>query len=237
MNKSKILIGLILLLYALFIIFQLIGYGTIADNIRCFIFPTVAVVYFLTVKKKSTFFTLFLVFYSVSDILYLFSDFIGYRTDYFIGNYLYITAYTMLLIKICKSISLVHVLKNLKIHLLVLLLLNIYIVYVLQVIIDQRIAQQGHEYLVEMLYNIVILLLLTTSLLNYFYRDNKKSLYLFVGSLCIVFSEVISVAYLYVAKKELLDFFALSLALLAFYFFYQQSKLENSEELNNVLTH
>jgi len=128
-----------------------------------------------------------------------------------------------------------HLLKNLKMHSLVLLILNIYIVYVLQMIIDQRIPEGGHGYVLEMLYNSVILLLLSTSLLNYFYRDNKKSLYLFIGSLCIVFSEVISVAYLYVTKQELLDFFALSLALLAFYFFYQQSKINNTQRSSNAI--
>lgn len=234
MNKSKILIGLVLLLYLLYVVFQLSGLEPIAEKVRCFIFPVIALTYFLFVKEKSVFFALFLVFYALSDILYIFSDSIGHEIDYFIGNYLYILAYIMLLIKICKSISLIHLLKNLKIHTLVLLILNIYIVYVLQVIINQRIGE-GHGYVLEMLYNTVTLLLLSASLLNYFYRDNKKSLYLFIGSLCIVFSEVISVAYLYVTKQELLDFFALSFALLAFYFFYQQSKIKNTQHSNNAI--
>jgi len=235
MNKSKILIGLVLLLYLLYVVFQISGFVVMAEKVRCFIFPVVALTYFLSVRRRSVLFALFMVFYSVSDILYIFSDSIGNEIDYYIGNYLYILAYIMLLIKICKSISFMHLLKNLKMHSLVLLILNIYIVYVLQMIIDQRIPEGGHGYVLEMLYNSVILLLLSTLLLNYFYRDNKKSLYLFIGSLCIVFSEVISVAYLYVTKQELLDFFALSLALLAFYFFYQQSKINNTQRSSNAI--
>ncbi|MBU3822558.1 hypothetical protein KO566_10830 [Flavobacteriaceae bacterium XHP0103] len=231
MNKSKILIGLVLLLYLLYVGFQLSGYGLVAEKVRCFIFPIVTITYFVSIKKKSLFLTLFMILYSLSDILYIFSDSIGNKIDYYVGNYLYILAYVMLLIKVCKSISLLHVLKNLKIHTLVLLVLNVYIIYVLQIIIDKRIAE-GYGYIVEILYNTVILLLLSASLLNYFYRDSKKALFLFLGSLCIVFSEVISVAYLYVTKQGLLDFFALSLALLAFYFFYQQSKLKNTNRVN-----
>lgn len=234
MNKSKILVGLVLLIYALFVIFQFSGHELIAFNLRSLIFPIVALIYFVCVKEKSMFFILFLIFYSLSELLAIISDKLNPGVDYLLGNSLYILAYLMLFIKICKSISLMHVLKNFKIHLLVLTALNIYIVYVMQIIIDP-LVKLSYEYFVELIYNIVMLLLLSSSLINYFYRDNKKSLYLFVGSLCIVFSEVISVAYLYVAKQDLLNFIAVSLALIAFYFFYQQSKLDNEEPINNML--
>lgn len=234
MNKSKILVGLVLLIYTLFAIFQFSGYELIAFNLRSLIFPFVALTYFVCVKEKSMFFILFLIFYSLSELLAMISDVLSYSVDYFLGNSLYILAYLMLFIKICTSISLIHVLKNFKIHLIVLTALNVYIVYVLQVIIDPHV-ELNYEYFVELVYNIVMLLLLSSSLLNYFYRDNKKSLYLFIGSLCIVFSEVISVAYLYVAKQDLLNFIAVSLALLAFYFFYQQSKLDNEEPINMLI--
>lgn len=234
MNKSKILVGLVLLVYALFVIFEFRGDDLVAFNLRSLIFPFVALTYFICVKEKSIFFILFLFFYSLSELLAIISDKLNPSVDYFLGNSLYILAYLMLFIKICKSISLIHVLKNFKIHLLVLTALNIYIVYVLQVIINPHVAL-NYEYFIELVYNIVMLLLLSSSLINYFYRDNRKSFYLFVGSLCIVFSEVISVAYLYVAKQDLLNFIAVSLALLAFYFFYQQSRLDNEEPINMLI--
>jgi hypothetical protein len=231
MYKSKVLVGFVLLLYALFIVFQFSGNDLIAKNLRSLIFPAVALTYFLCTKEKSIFFVLFLIFYSLSDILSFFLYRISNQVDYFVGNSLYILAYLMLFIKICRSIKVIHVLKNFKIHLIVLTALNIYIIYVLQLIINPHI-ELSHEYFVEIIYNVVMLLLLSSSLLNYFYKDNRKSLYLFIGSLCVVFSEVISVAYLYVAKQSMLNFIATTLALLAFYFFYQQSKLDDTEDLN-----
>jgi hypothetical protein len=234
MYKSKVLVGFVLLIYILFVVFQFSGSDLIAQNLRSLIFPAVALTYFLCTKEKSIFFVLFLVFYSLSELLDLISNKINYDVYYLLGNLLYISSYLMLFIKICKSINLWHVIKNYKIHLVVLTVLNIYIVYVLQIIIDPHL-EFSYEYFIEMGYNIMMLLLLSSSLLNYFYRDNKKSLYLFIGSLCIVFSEVISVAYLYVTKQNLLSFLAVSLALLAFYFFYQQSKLDNEESINNIL--
>lgn len=232
MNKSKILVGLVLAIYALFVIFQLTGNELIAIKLRSFILPSVALTYFLCSKERSIYFALFFIFYSASDILFLASRYlhISFKIDYYLGNILYILAYGALFIKICKSISLMHVFKNLKIHLLVLTALNIYIIYVLQVITDPITTIAGGYY-VEFTYNLVMLLLLSASLINYFYRDNKKSLYIFLGSLCIVFSEVISVAYLYVAKQGLLSLLSTSLALLAFYFYYQQTKFDNTSDV------
>lgn len=234
MNKSKVLVGIILLFYLLFVVFQFSGSDLIAQNLRALIFPSIGLAYFLCAKDKSIFFSLFLIFYSLSDIMVIVSDQISYEVDYYLGNSLYIIAYGTLLFKVCKSINLIHILKNFKIHLIVLTALNIYIATVLQLIIDPN-RELNNEYILETIYNVVILLLLSGSLLNYFYRDNKKALYLFIGSLCIVFSEVINVAYLYVTKQSLLNFIATSLALLAVYFLYQQTKIENTEEVDMLI--
>jgi len=229
MNKFKLLASFVLLVYVLFVVFQFSGSNLIAQNLRSLIFPLVALTYFLCTKDKSIFFVLFLILYSLSDILSLFLY--DKHVDYLVGNLLYILAYIMLLIEICKFINLPHILKNFKVHLIVLTALNIYIVYILQLITDPHILV-SYEYFIEIIYNVVMLLLLSSSLLNYFHKGNKKSLYLFVGSLCVVFSEVINVAYLYVAQQSLLNFISTTLGLLAFYFLYQQSTYDNTEDMN-----
>jgi hypothetical protein len=145
-------------------------------------------------------------------------------------------AYTCLILEICKSVCLFHVLRNYKIHILVLTVLNIYIVYVLQVIINSVIAETS-EYYVELTYNIVMFLLLSMALINYFYRDNLKSLYLFLGSLCLVFGEVIWVAYTYISERNLLNVLSTTLFVIAIYFFYKQSLLihEDREEAHMLI--
>src|SRR5690606_4564060 len=90
MNKSKILVGLVLLIYALFAIFQFNGYELIAFNLRSLLFPFVALTYFVSVKEKSLFFILFLILYSLSELLAIISDKLSYSVDYFLGNSLYI---------------------------------------------------------------------------------------------------------------------------------------------------
>ncbi|WP_303318975.1 hypothetical protein Q4Q34_19555 [Flavivirga abyssicola] len=231
MYKSKVLVGCVLLVYVLFAINEFNGNDTLSFNLDCLITPLIALIYVIFVRRKNIFFLLFILCYSISDLMGIVIFYISDGKegnlkdfDYFVGNVLFIFAYVFLIIKISKSLNLFYVLKNFKIHLIVLTVLNIYLVYVLQVILSINI---GDGYYLEMAYNIVMLILLSVALLNYFYRDNKKSLYLFIGALCIVFSEVMQVAYFYIAQRSLLNFISTTLTLVAFYFFYQQAKLLN----------
>lgn len=223
--KCKIWTGIVLAIYILFVLLQLNDKGFFADAAKSFILPVITLIYFLTVKNKPLFFTLFLILYSISDLTVFVEPYMSFVMSYYIGNTLYILAYLFLVIEICKSISLFYIIKNFKIHMVVLISLNIYIGYVLQVVVNPYV-DKANEYYVEIVYNFVMLALLSVSLLNYFYRDNVKALYLFLGSLCIVFAEVIWVAYTYISERNLLSIVSTTLYLVAFYFFYKQSKLE-----------
>ncbi len=233
MYKSKVLIGFVVLCYLLFAIFEFSGNEILAFYFNSLIVPLITILYVFFIKRKSKLFLMFLVCYSLSDILGIIIDRMPYDEsqklydfEYYIGNALYIASYLFLIIKISKSLDFNYVLKKLKIHLIVLTVLNIYLLYVLHTIINPNTVLESDSYL-ETVYNLVLLTLLSLALLNYFYRDNKKSFYLFIGALCIVFSEVIDVAYIYIAQRCILNFLSTTLALSAFYFFYQQSKLLN----------
>ncbi len=234
MYKSKVLMGFVILAYLLFVVFQITGHDSLSNTFRYLIMPLIAVAYFFNTETKRTlFFSLFFICYSVSDLLGIASNYIDVEVEYFIGNALYILAYLFLLLEVCRSICIIHVLKNFKIHLLVLTGLNIYIAYVLLIIVKPY--TYFSEYLVEIIYNIVMLLLLSASLINYFYKDDKKSLLLFIGSLCIVFSEVIGIAYMYISEKELLNFLATTLSLFAFYSYYLQARIEHEKVKKIIL--
>ncbi|MDO7172847.1 hypothetical protein [Mariniflexile sp. AS56] len=225
MNKLKVLAFLGLLLYILSISFRLNDEDVIADGFKSIIFPVVTLLYFITVKRKSLLFTLFLVCYSMSDLMSFIAPYIPHELYYFSANTLCILAYSFLVIEVLKSISLMYVFKNYKIHLTVLTILNIYIIYVLQTIVDPF-TGTSNGYYFELVYNIMMLMLLSITLLNYFYKDNLKSLYLFIGALSMVFGEVIWVANAYISERHLLSIISTTLYVLALFFFYRQSKLE-----------
>jgi hypothetical protein len=84
------------------------------------------------------------------------------------------------------------------------------------------------DYSIEVFYNIVVMLLLTVTLVNYISRDSKKAMNLLIGSLCIVFSEVMQVAYFYVSEKNVLNVTYSVLLIFAFCFFYIQAGMNYS---------
>tara|TARA_R110000868_G_scaffold150050_8_gene372881 strand:+ start:269 stop:988 length:720 start_codon:yes stop_codon:yes gene_type:complete len=236
------LVSFVLILYVLFVVFEFSGKYDLSFYFDSLIIPAITLIYLLFVKKKNTYFLLFLVFYTIGDLFFLLIDFLPVEDtfmvknmDYYVGNSIFIIAYLFLFFKIIKSVCFFHIIKNHKIHLLVLTVLNIYLIYVLQVIVKPNVLLSMGYYF-ELIYNIVTLLLLTVALLNYFYRDNKKALYLFLGVLCLVFSEVIDIAFIYIAQRSVLSIIATSLSLVAFLFLFEQSKLLNkSREEENYM--
>jgi len=233
MLKSKVLVGLVIICYILYTVFEFSGNEMNAIIFHSSIVPLITIIYILSIKRKDLFFLLFLVFFSLSNIYDTVSYIIAvnnfadiYYISYYLANSLYIISYIFLIIKLIKSIDFKYVLKFLKIYVVVLTILNFYLMYVLHSIIDPNLVFQNDYYL-EVTYNLVILLLLSFSLLNYIYKDNKKSLYLLLGALLIVFSEVIDVAYFYISNRSIFFFISTSLTVIAFYFFYQQSKIPN----------
>ncbi|TYA57258.1 hypothetical protein [Formosa maritima] len=238
LSKSNILIVTIILLCFSFALFEFQEEYFISSISKSFIVPLFTLLYFINEKNKSPFFTWFLLLFSISELM-VFAEFY-IQTDrafdlyYMIGNLLYIFAYILLLIEVCNSLNFKLVLKNYKAHLVVLTLLNVYMVYVLITIVNPFMFN-SFMIVIELTYNIVMLLLLTFSLIAYFYNDDKKSLALFLGSLSIVFSEVIQIAYFYITDKELLNFISTILFVLAFCFFYYHSRVKMGEGFKAVV--
>ena len=108
MYKSKVLIGFVVLCYLLFAVFEFSGFSKVAYYLHSLIVPLITLIYLLFIKDKSRLFLLFLVFYTISDIMGLI---IGnmpldetrklYDFQYYFGNLLYILSYLFLVVKIC----------------------------------------------------------------------------------------------------------------------------------------
>ncbi|MDO6789796.1 hypothetical protein Q4588_02700 [Tamlana sp. 1_MG-2023] len=190
--------------------------------------PLVALGYFAFEKKKTFYFTGFILLFALSDLLDLFVGYFNYELYYLLGNIMYIIAYTFLLLEIFKSTDFSYLLKRFKVHLIVLLVLNIYLVYVLQSIVHPFIGFT-YKYYIEILYNVIMVTLLSIGLLNYIHKENNKAMYLFLGSVLIVFSEVIWLANTYVVEKDFLGIISKSFALAAFFCFYMQVQYLNEE--------
>lgn len=188
------------------------------------IYPITAVLYFNKIKRRKVYFGWFLILYSASELMVFLKTVLSFEAYYYVGNVLYFLAYAFLITEIAKSLSLKVVVKRFKIQFFVLFTLSIYVVHLLQDIVKSFVENKGQYYL-ELSYNVVMFILLTFASINYFVKDNVKSLYLFLGVLCLVFAEIIWVAHTYIASRELLEICSITLNTLACYLLFRQSVL------------
>ena len=112
MNKLKVMVSLVLLVYIGFVIFQFRSNEFWANALDAILLPLISIAYFKENKRPNLYFSLFLICYSVSDLMIFIVDFIPYAYFYYVGNGLYIIAYTALFIKIIKFILLFRIRKK-----------------------------------------------------------------------------------------------------------------------------
>jgi len=243
MQKRKILLGFVIVLAITYIGLQIFEQQIIAGYVRPIILPLLTLSYCLVNKERSSNFFYFLLFYSIAELLSLFNYYAqySYLVDnilYYGGNILYISTYAFLIIEILKSMNVKRIFNRFTTYILILVALDIYsIILVTDIAIKSEVLFGVYDFLIEIVYNTVVMLLLTITLINYISKHTKKAMNLLLGALCIVFSEVIQVAYFYVSEQNILSIVYSILLVLAFTFFYIQSKLvfaDNSESFETI---
>lgn len=229
MSIQKLLIAVLIALSVVFMGFQIYELEVEAAGIRALMLILLTALYYIRVKNRRLFFFLFLITFAIAEIL----NFIGWLVPivpiddldymYFIGNSLYILSYSFLIVRILSSMNLLEIVRKLPFHLLILIVLDVFCVIVVTNTAMDRLNY--YEYLVELVYNSVIMILLTVALINYILKNDKKAINLLIGSIFIFFSEIIQLAYFYVSNINLLNVFCSLFLVLAFVFFYLQSRL------------
>ena len=236
MKVSRILLGSIIVLTISFIVFQIFNLNQLVTITRALILPLVTMLYFLETKDKKSYFFYFLLLYSIPEIIEPFislsESVLMQNIRYYLGNILYISAYIFLILEILKLMNFKKVFKRFTAPIVILIVLDVYSV----ILVSDTSFSSGYfevifENIVEILYNITIMLLLSVAVINYMNRHTKKAMNLLVGAICIVFSEVIQVAYYYIStENNILSVLYSILLVFAFFFFYLQSSMSYSEE-------
>ncbi|OUS00698.1 hypothetical protein A9Q86_08025 [Flavobacteriales bacterium 33_180_T64] len=238
MSIKKILGILLILLSILFLGLQSLGRELDAFGIKALAMFMLTVYYIFTVKKKHILFLLFVIIYASAEIHnYLTYNVLppdGSEIDihYVLGNLLYVLAYVFLIARIFSIMNFKRAISKFPLQSLLLFVLGIFVV---NMITDLSVPEieYDYSYAVEMVYNTVIMFLVCLALINYMYNDTKKSMNLLIGAICIVFSEVIQIAYYYITDLDntlsvIYSFFLVG----AFVFFYLQSRL--TQEYNTI---
>lgn len=230
MLTNKILKVVLLLLGGCFILLQGLELEVEGRVLSTVMILSLIVLYNRTVEDKNKHFFYFLVAFAMAEVISLFAYYgpiIGANEMdyyYYAGNFLYMISYVFLIIKIVKDLDLRTILTQFFIPVFILVVLDIFCVSIITATTETTLSFS--EYTLEYIYNSIIMFLLSASLINYMYRNDNKSMLFLIGSICIVFSEIIQLAYYYILKVSDLGFIYSFFLVIAFLFFYLQSQLK-----------
>lgn len=223
----------LLLLGGIFIMLQGLAFELEGAAVSAVMLTILTLVYYKWTDRRSKLFFWFLVVYTLALVLSYSAYFVepAERGDidyfYYGANILYIIAYIFLIIRITSELDFKKVISELTIPLIILVSLDVFCVVL--VTDTTKAALSIPQYILEFIYNAVIMGLLSVALINYMYRNDNKSMLILIGSICIVFSEIIQLAYYYILEDDRsLGFIYSFFLVIAFLFFYLQSQLQFS---------
>jgi len=228
MSLTKILGTFVVLFSVWYLYFAFIGDEVFSVGARGIAIVLLLLVYILKVNKTNFYFLSFLIFYAMGD---LFNYFTWYANPnqtesldliyYYVGNSIYILSYLSLSARLFSGLDKMLFKKKYILYVILLLILTAFCVYFISDATSGFIDDSS--FLVETLYNTVTIGLMCIAFLNYIVHDDSKSVNLMIGSVLIVFSEILQLAYFYVAEFIILHVICSVLFVLAFLFFYLQS--------------
>lgn len=228
LTKFNAITVLIIILVFLTMIGRLFSICVLSNYTWILIFPLFAYLYYGMTENVNHFFGSFLVGFAVSELLNIVFYDNGFLGGY-LANLFVIVSFVSLVVYLVKDFDFKMMIKNFKIHLVVLLLFNIYINYVLNNMIleDETFVFNAIEFSFEVIYNISILLVLSMSLLHFLFLQSRIGLLLFLASVCIVFSEMSKIAYVYISSVQLLKIIYSVFMGAGFYFLYSYIKIKH----------
>ncbi|TPV32281.1 hypothetical protein FJ651_11995 [Paucihalobacter ruber] len=236
MYKIKALKAFLITVAVAFIILQILELEFYGAGLKVVLFLGLNLLYHLEVKEKTWFFRIFLYLFTlgvaIDFIAWLFAYAENFTFEgffYYSANILFITSYAVIIAEMLSALNLKSVVKKLPVHILVLLILDIFSVIIVTETTEK--VLNPTEYILEFVYNSVVMILLSVALLNYIYRDDIKSMNMLLASILIVFSEIIQMAYFYIADNNTFNIMCSVLLVGAFLFFYIQSTLKHGRPI------
>ncbi|NRD23403.1 hypothetical protein HNV10_09135 [Winogradskyella litoriviva] len=228
MLVNKILKGGLLLLGGIYILLEGLAKEVEGAVLGAILLVLLIWLYSRITIHKSKFFYSFLIVFTLGQILSAISWFrleieegeIDYM--YFLTNILFIISYVLLILKTVKQLNLKVVFSELTTPIIVLVVLDVFCVSLISG--TTEVALSNSQYILEYVYNAVVMTLLSFALIDYMYRNNSKSMLFLLAAIFMTFSEIIQLAYYYILQDDNLGFIYAFFLVIAFVFFYLQSQ-------------
>lgn len=161
---------------------------------------------YLNNMRHGNLFLCFLVLNFAAEFLSVVLSNSTYELNYVIINTLYVFAYSCLIALLFKNINLKQLWSDFRLFVIALFFFGSVIIYNMSDIMydSSTVEVLSYAYIMDTVYNVVLILLMCLSFLNFLLNDSKKSLLLFLISLSFVFSEVVQLASVYLIKSYFL---------------------------------
>lgn len=229
MQLKRILKVTLIIMCLTYLAFQIMDLEFEAAGAKVTSVLLLTLLYCIRVQSKRLLFLLFLVCFSLAEIVVYSKYFVQIDYEhtidysYYFGNGLYILSYIFLTLRVLKDMAIKTVFKKFWIHILILLVLDVFCVVILSDTIIKLMSNV--QSLMELTFNIVIMALLTIAMINYMSKNTQKSMNLLLGAIFIFFSEVIQMTYFYIADINILNVMCSLFMVLAFLFLYLQARI------------
>lgn len=238
MYLNRILKVTLVALCLIFLGLQVLNLEVQAAGTRVSLVLLLATLYYYKVPSKRLFFILFLLCFSIAELIGFASYFVEINYDttpdyfYYLGNGFFILSYFFLIVRVLKEMDIKNILRRFWIHLIVLTILDIFCVIILSGTTEKLFS--FHESSMEIVYNAIIMILLTVAMINYMAKNSQKAMNLLLGAIFIFFSEVIQMTYFYISDIPILNVMSSLFLILAFLFFYLQARIPFETEQSTI---
>jgi hypothetical protein len=224
---AKKILFLLMGITAFYLGLQICGYKEISDLVRPIITPLFIVLYMVCpIINRSKYLLGFLVLYSVAEVIGYGEGYLSNELIYYGCNSIYIASYLCLILEICSNFKIETFFKTHVFQVVTLLIFSIVCVHYLT---DLTNFEFGTPLVLELFYNTVIMVMISMAMLSFFSRPNNKSMNLLIGVFCLVASEILTVAYLYMDNKLMFSNAYSILFILGLSFVFRHAYLEHQE--------
>ncbi len=229
---------LLILLATLFLVLNISKNELYASGVAALCLIILLFIYYKYTEKKAKekYFTLFLILFILGQLI----SFISWSFDitynlidigYYLANILFISSYVALIIQVLQHMNLKEIVSRFPVSLSILIVLDVFCVYLISATAKSGLDMTS--YVLEFTYNGIIMMLLSVALISYMYRNDNKSMLFLIGSIFIMFSEMIQLAYYYISDANNLNIIYSIFMVLGFLFLYFQSQKTHEEIVKN----
>lgn len=235
-TKERFVLVLILLFSIVFAVSTLLNLGLSYHISRLLIIAMFFVLYLFSDKTENFFLGLFLLAMAISETAYCIHFFYKHTLLFYIGSIANTIAYVCLFNHVIIDVKLSILFKKYVPHVIGALVVGIFGFVILNDMLGyHENTFKDFLYLMDLSYNLFIVLVFVFSFLNYIYKGNKKALILFIACLCIVVSEFLWIFSLFSSNRTIFNISIMLIKLIGFYCVYNYLMIKPANpNLNDI---